>query len=174
MGKRARWLVVVGWWTAIGLSVAAGSSSAAAPIIEKAQATGDGRVEIFEAARREPRSVAKAPDQVSIRALAVSPDRVSVGWLAEMPTCCTSYPVPLALVVYRTGLPVLRLGNGLAIWGWGFRERGSQVAFVSSPTHGDFPGTYQLYDVRSGRLMATWTGRTGDQRAPAWTAGLDR
>lgn len=172
MGKQVRRLAAA---IALGVSaMASGGLAAAGPLIERAQVTGDGRVEIFEAARREPRSVAKAPDQVSIRALAVAPDRASVGWLAEMPNCCTSYPVPLALVVYRPGLPMLRLGNGMAIWGWGFRERGSQVAFVSSPTHGDFPGTYQLYEVRSGRLVATWTGRAGDERAPGWTAGLDR
>ncbi len=138
--------------------------------MEKAWILADGQVVVQSGGKT--RSIAKDPEQVSARSLAISPDRQSVAWLAEMPNCCTSYPVPLALVLYRPGQKLIRLGgNGLAIWGWAFRQAGAQVAFYTGTVHGDYPPNYQLHDARSGRLVDTWVGRE-ERLAPAWAKGL--
>ena len=144
------------------------------PPIEKLVPQSDGRIRVFETRGPQPlRVIGKEPNQVSIRALAISPDRHSAGWLVDLPNCCTSYPIPMTLVIYRgEGFPLLRFGTGQGIWAWAYRERGQQVAFCSAPAHGGAVYDYQLREVRSGRLLDTWMGRPGDERAPTWTRRL--
>ena len=98
-----------------------------------------------------------SPDQVSVRELAVAPDRQAAGWLLEMPNCCTSYPSPLSLVIYRNGQSaLLRLGgHGQAIWGWTFHRGSEQVAFYTATVHGD---------SRPGFLLARCTDGTFDRQ----------
>jgi hypothetical protein len=42
----------------------------------------------------------KKPEQVGFDKPMVSPDKHQVGWLALYPNCCTSYPIPMTLVIY--------------------------------------------------------------------------
>ncbi len=42
----------------------------------------------------------KEPEQVGFSKPQISEDGRVVGWLAEFPNCCTSYPIPLKLVIY--------------------------------------------------------------------------
>lgn len=164
------------WQCGLGVfSVLVLAAAGAAPI-EKIVVQPDGRIRVLEAGtHKAPLAIVpKEPNQVSARALAVAPDRLSAGWLVELPNCCTSYPIPMTLVIYRTGgLPLLRLGTGQGIWAWAYREGGAQVAFYAAPTHGEAIYDYQLRDVRSGRLLDTWMGRPGDDRAPGWTRSLN-
>jgi len=58
----------------------------------------------------------KASDEVGFDQVALSADRRIVGWIALYPNCCTSYAIPLKLVLPRTdGRPTV-IGNGLPIW----------------------------------------------------------
>ncbi len=61
----------------------------------------------------------KDPDQVGFDKAAISSDRLAVGWLALFPNCCTSYPIPLKLVVYVSGRVHTFVGTGLPVWRWG-------------------------------------------------------
>jgi hypothetical protein len=65
---------------------------------------------------REGRKIAppKDSDQVGFDKAAISPDRLAIGWLALFPNCCTSYPIPLKLVVYSSGQSVHLRGHGVA------------------------------------------------------------
>ena len=45
----------------------------------------------------------KEPNQVAFEKPAISPDGRAVGWLALYPNCCTSYPIPLKLMIYAGG-----------------------------------------------------------------------
>lgn len=54
---------------------------------------------------------APEPDQVTIRSALVALDKATIGWLAEFPSCCTSYPVPTLLIIYKHGTS-FRFSNG--------------------------------------------------------------
>src|SRR5512139_1927932 len=41
--------------------------------------------------------------QVAFKDIAISGDGTAVGWVAYYPNCCTSYPVPILLEVYKAG-----------------------------------------------------------------------
>lgn len=104
----------------------------------------------------------------------IAADRRTVGWLALYPGCCQSYPIPLALVVYRDGR-VLRsfTGAGMPVWHWRFVGGGQQVAFVQRPTHGAAPDHYELHDTASGRLLAEFDHAEDDATPlPAWAHGV--
>jgi hypothetical protein len=104
----------------------------------------------------------------------IAADRRTVGWLALYPDCCQSYPIPLALAVYRDGR-VLRsfTGAGMPIWHWCFVDAGTRVAFVQRPTHGAAPDHYELRDIASGRLLAEFDHAEDDATPlPAWAHGV--
>lgn len=58
--------------------------------------------------------VRKEPEQVGFDRIAISQDGRSVGWLAMYPNCCTSYPIPLKLVV-TTRHGIFDLGLSLLV-----------------------------------------------------------
>lgn len=114
----------------------------------------------------EPQSAFDAPR--------VSRDGNTVGWLALYPGCCQSYPLPLALVLYRDGRELRSMtGAGMPIWHWRFVHGGREVAFVQRPSHGAAPDHYELRDVASGRLRAQFD-QDEDARTPLpqWARGL--
>jgi len=103
----------------------------------------------------------------------LSDDATTVGWLALYPNCCTSYPIPLALVIYRNGHVLRRFKNSMAIWHWQFEAGGRQVAFEQETVHGHLSVHYELHDIASGRLLADYDG---DPRpdAPDWVRDVSR
>src|SRR5258708_33613387 len=113
----------------------------------------------------------KEKDQVAFSSPAIAPDRKTVGWLVDVPNCCTSYPIAVTLVVYRSGKVIRRLGNESMIADWGFRAGGTQVAFYTNTVHGDLAPRYELHDVKTGRPVARWDGHL-TEASPSWTAGL--
>ena len=83
--------------------------------------------------------------------------------------CCTSYPIPIAVVVYRNGRQRV-ISPGQMVWEWRFIDEGKRVAVLSGPVHGDATAA-SLYDAQSGRVLATWDGKgTG----PNWTTGWEQ
>lgn len=105
--------------------------------------TSDGRVVL----------VPKQGEQSSFRRPAVSPDRTAVAAQAEYPNCCTSYDIPLELVVYTRGRVLRFKGIGLPIFQWHFADGGSRIAFGQEPVHFGCEIHYELRDVASGRLI---------------------
>jgi hypothetical protein len=90
--------------------------------------------------------------QVGAEGLRISADGRAVGWVAMFANCCTSYPIPMALVVYSNGVKRAYTGNGYPVFAWCFREGSTQVAFEQEPVHGGFPIGYhwELRDVSTG------------------------
>jgi hypothetical protein len=111
--------------------------------------------------------VPKEKDQVSTEALAIAPDRETVAWLIFVPNCCTSYPVPTTLVVYRNGKIVHRINDGMMIYKWEFQDRGKHIAISSGTVHGMTGIHLTRYDSRSGKALSTWDGEATDV-PPAW------
>lgn len=113
----------------------------------------------------------KEKDQTSVASATIAEDRLTAGWLVEYDNCCTSYPIPLTLVLYRPGRPLRRLGNGMMIGDWHFEAGGKQVAFSTNTVHGDLAPHYELRDTQTGRLIDKWNGPV-NSKSPQWATRL--
>jgi hypothetical protein len=113
-------------------------------------------------------------EQVGFEKVAISQDRRTVGWLATFPNCCTTYPVALKLVVRRGGRERTFTGNDLAFSRWAFSDAGTRVAFEQETVHGGLGVHYELRDVSTGRLVASFDpGGRAAAGPPAWVRNLD-
>jgi hypothetical protein len=117
-------------------------------------------------------------NQEGITDVKVAPDKRTIGWAETFDNCCTSYSIPIALAVYRSGNTILHIQQGQALWYWTFRDGGKHVASVWGPTHGPEVGDYQLYDVKTGRLVSEVFGDKATQSlsadAPEWAKETER
>lgn len=144
----------------------------AQPGYRRADIDRTGRLHVTTSSGREI-VVPKDSDQVAFDQIAVSADHRAVGWLALHPDCCTSYPVPLALVVLRDGKRRTFTGDGLPVWRWAFSPDGRRVAFRSAPVHGDAGVRFELREIQTGRLVSSFEPGPGSARvAPAWARAL--
>ena len=151
----------------------------AADIYIRATVDQDGQLRILTAGGQtlEP---TKEREQVRFANPQISPDGGAVGWLAEYPNCCTSYPIPLKLMILANGSVRTFTGTGLPVWRWGFQARGTRVAFRQETVHGGLGVYYELRDVATGRLLAEYDPVVGPdnqvlptQNVPPWVAELD-
>jgi hypothetical protein len=83
----------------------------------------------------------------------LSPDRRSVGAQAMFENCCTSYDIPLQLVIYSNG-KTHRFEGGLAIFQWHFADGGRRVVFSQQTVHFSCSVHWELRDIASERLLA--------------------
>jgi hypothetical protein len=123
------------------------------------------------------KSVGKAKDQVGAAMVKIAQDGKTAGWTAEYPNCCTSYPIPLVLVIYRNGRIRHRLHDGMMIYDWRFWAHGQRVAFCTGTTHGPSTGHCELHDVESGRTLAKVdppVGEAAEYKYPRWARGLQK
>jgi hypothetical protein len=146
--------------------------------IDKVYVDGSGIVHVVEDGGVH-KTVGKARDQVGASMVKIAEDRKTAAWAADYPNCCTSYPIPLALVIYHKGRVRHRLGDGMMIYDWKFWAHGRQVAFCSGTTHGPSTGRCELHDVESGRTLATVEPRQvveepRDYNYPRWAQGLQK
>jgi hypothetical protein len=166
---------------ATGVSAASVQTGGTAAAETYRQATIDqsGRLRIVTAAGKVilPR---KLTTQVGFDMVAISPDGRVVGWVALYPNCCTSYPIPLTLVLYSNGRTRTLTGSGLPIWLWRFESGGKQVAFEQETVHGGLGIHYELRDVASGGLIEAYNpprdpdaDRGATSAAPKWVTELN-
>jgi len=156
------WLValLVSLLTAWPLSLAAGELYVQATIDR------EGQLHLVTADRRQI-TPAKERDQVGFDRPAISADQTTVGWLALYPNCCTSYPIPLALVIFRDGKVMHTFGERFPVWRWRFAADSKRVAFAQETVHGHRGVHFELRDVESGRLIAAHDGDPAPD-APQW------
>jgi len=83
----------------------------------------------------------------------LSDDRRAVGAQAMFENCCTSYDIPLQLVVYSNGR-THRFEGRLAIFDWHFVDGGRRVAFSQQTVHSACAVHWELREVASERLLA--------------------
>lgn len=157
----------------IGAAIIAANSAGAQTTYRSATIDSASRLRLITTSGRTI-SPSRDSDQVGFEAVSISRDRRSVGWLALYPNCCTTYPIPLRLVVRTADRVRVFEGSGLPIWAWTFID-GGRVAFQESPVHGDAPLHYELRDVRSGALVEQFDWPTGEpKKLPNWVRTLDR
>jgi hypothetical protein len=129
----------------------------------------DGKHASYRSASGARRELPRGTDQSGFSQVAISPDRNYIGWLALFPTCCTSYPVPLALVVMNRRGEVRKFDGAQATFAWCFFGKAA-VATRREPLHGPPLETYELWEIKTGRRLAAHaTGAEGDAAPlPAW------
>jgi hypothetical protein len=165
--------------TQVPVPVAPDSAAFAADLYLRASIDATGQLRIVTRDGREivPK---KEPDQVGFDQVVVSDDGVSVGWVALYPNCCTSYPIPLKLVIYSGGTQRAFTGQGLPVWRWRFQAGGRHVAFQQETVHGGLGIHYEVRDVATGSLIAEYDPPYDkdnkpivERSVPKWVEELD-
>jgi hypothetical protein len=82
----------------------------------------------------------------------LSDDHRAVGSQAMFGNCCTSYDIPLQLVVYSQGM-THRFEGGLAIFDWHFADGGRRVVFSQHTVHFGCSVQWELRDVATETLL---------------------
>jgi hypothetical protein len=103
-------------------------------------------------------------------------DQQTLGWTVDVQNCCTSYSIPISVVVFRNKRVLHTFEQGQMVWSWMFLDDGRQVAVVFGPTHGPEVGDYRLYEVKTGSMVSEVWGDTYTQSlkssAPDWAKEL--
>lgn len=110
---------------------------------------------------------AKDSDQVGFTQVALSADHRIVGWVGLYKNCCSSYPIPLELVLLSASGHRTVIQSSLPIWEWSFEPGGRNIVIRQAPVHGDAPQTYELRDMSTGRLLAS--ASSDSIPLPSWT-----
>lgn len=111
--------------------------------------------------------------QVAFKDIAISGDGTAVGWVAYYPNCCTSYPVPIFVEVYKAGTRHT-FDPAIAPWHWCFVNGSASIAAVSTTVHGPQNEVIELWDVSTGKKRGEFTWMDGESypRAPAWVVAV--
>jgi hypothetical protein len=161
------------WAIVLGASSFALKAQVAPATVTSATASSSGEaVQILYSDGKE-LAAPKLKDQVSFGRPLVAKDKRTVGWLAMLPNCCTSYPIPLTLVIYRDGRIIASISPGMSIFHWLFLSQGDRVALSTDVLHGgsDYSAEYELYEVSSGRHLAHWNEWKAKEQ-PEWVGLL--
>jgi hypothetical protein len=123
--------------------------------------------------------IPKREEEIGFDKVAISPDGSAVGWVGRRENCCTSYPIPTRLEVYRAGERLTFAGNDLPVFTWKFVDGGRRVAFHQETVHGGHGVHFEIRDLTSGALIAMWEPEYGpdnrvrpNQKPPAWVRDL--
>lgn len=105
--------------------------------------------------------------------IAIAADGQAVGWLAYFGNCCTSYPIPLRVEVYKDGRRHT-FEPAIVAWHWCFMDGAGQVAAVSSTVHGPRNEVFELWDLASGERRDSFHWLDGETHpdAPAWVLAV--
>jgi hypothetical protein len=113
----------------------------------------------------------KRNDQVAFQSAKIATGGRYAGWLALSPNCCTSYPIPLALIILDTNGQLHEYRGQQATFGWCFELGGTAVAYKRTILHGATPELFELRRIRDGALLRTFEVpvevSTGDAPRPS-------
>jgi hypothetical protein len=112
---------------------------------------------------------------VGFSQIELADDQKTLGWTVQVQNCCTSYSIPLSVVVFRSGRIIHSFAERM-VWDWMFLPDSKQLAVVWGATHGPEVGEYMLYDISTGKLVAEVWGDEDKQAlkddAPDWAKRL--
>ena len=103
--------------------------------------------------------------QVGCDNATIAGDKDTVGWSVLVTNCCTSYPIATSVAVLSRGRTRVFSAKQM-VWRWKFVSDAKRLAVLSGPVHGNAVQA-TLYDIRSGRRLATWNGRG---QSPSWAS----
>jgi hypothetical protein len=109
----------------------------------------------------------------------LSDDRRAVGAQALFANCCTSYDIPLQLVIYAQGKTHRFSATQGAIFEWHFADAGKRVVFSQEAVHFGCVVHWELRDIATERLLAAANVPTPcsqipnppNIKVPIWVAG---
>ncbi len=118
----------------------------------------------------------KYADQVGFSEPRISADGKHIGWLALYPNCCTSYPIPLALVVLDETQQLHSFdGIKIAVFSWCFMPNARAVGYAQTVVHGSNFQHFEMRAIADGRLLSQYDYPHEDadnalarKRAPHW------
>ncbi len=154
------------------VALATGLAARSVGSLTRVYAGSDGAAHVVDATGRDT-ALPKQRGQVAVSEPRLSPDHSAAGWLIEEDNCCTSYPIPLRLGLYRNGRVTILSADWGMIYDWAFEDGGAEVAISTGVVHGRSTAYLELYEVRSGRRVSRWIA-SPDDRPPSWAAGLRR
>ena len=116
-------------------------------------------------------------DQQGFEQVKVSRDGQTVGWLADKSNCCTSYPLPMVLVLWRGGKVIHRFTGAPPTFHWAFGPGADEVVLQQEYPHGPEYITYSRMRISSGKQLARYkcdqNNRTKEPQ-PGWTRLVHR
>ena len=136
--------------------------TASTEIYESADIDADGNLRILTSQQKtvivrkggSPKAGDSFGQQTAFDKPVLSDDRRAVGARAMFGNCCTSYDIPLQLVIYSNS-KTHRFEGGLAIFDWHFADAGRRVVFSQQTVHSACSVHWELRDISSERLLAT-------------------
>jgi hypothetical protein len=137
------------------------AQTASAETYEAVDIDADGNLRILTSDQRtvivpkdgSPKAGESFGKQTAFEKPVLSDDRRAVGAQAMFGNCCTSYEIPLQLVIYSSG-KTHRFEGGLAIFDWHFADGGRRVAFSQQTVHFSCSVHWELRDIATERLVA--------------------
>ena len=102
------------------------------------------------------RQQSKEPLQVGCDSVVLAAGKDTVGWSVLVENCCTSYPIASSVVILSRGRKRVFAAEQM-VWRWKFISSAQSFAMLSGPVHGN-AAQATLYDIQSGRRLATWNG----------------
>jgi hypothetical protein len=108
----------------------------------------------------------------------LSDDRLAVAVQANFANCCTSYDIPMQIVVVTNGL-VHRFGAELPAFDFHFVDGSRRIAFGMQTVHFACTVSWELHDVRTEKLVARadipqecgTVPHPPDVQVPSWVSG---
>ena len=121
-------------------------------------------------------------DQVGFQQPLISSNGKNVGWLALYPNCCTSYPIPLRLVVLDESHRMHTFdGIKIAVFKWCFLPNTTSVAYMQTVVHGSNFEHFEVRSIPSGNLLAKYEypdeepeHTAGRKHAPSWVRCVEQ
>jgi hypothetical protein len=166
--------VVVACWFLIAsfACVAAETIPSQGSVISKVYLDSEQNIRIVYSDGKEFRPP-REEDQVACESFAVAEDKQTAGWLVDYPSPNTTYPIPMTLVIYRSGKVIHKISNGFVIGRWYFLQGGRQVAFATNTLHGDVAPYYELQDILTKKTIDHWQGQV-NEKSPEWAKRLSQ
>jgi hypothetical protein len=141
--------------------------TAAGQTVERAYCGQDGKAHVVYA-DNSTKTIPPEEQQVGCADMSVADDHRTFGWSIQAENCCTSYPISVAVIAMRDGKATV-LRSDQMVWQWRFIDHGNRIAVLSGPVHGNATEA-ELYDVNTGKSLATWLG---SGNAPEWANGWE-
>lgn len=129
------------------------TSALAAPVFRSFATSADGNRLEYTDSTGATSTAPKLRDQVGYSQPRISSNGQFFGWLALYPNCCTSYPIPLVLVVMDKDRHLYEFQGAQATFGWCFQPSSSAVAYRRALLHGLTPDLFELRRVQDGKLL---------------------
>jgi hypothetical protein len=151
----------------VALAMLVGVINAAGQTVERAYCGQDGKAHVVYTDHSS-KTIPPEEQQVGCADMSVAEDHRTFGWSLQIENCCTSYPISVAVIAMRDGKATV-LRSDQMVWQWHFMDQGNRIAVLSGPVHGTATKAV-LYDVLTGKNLATWEG---SGNVPEWAGGWE-